>query len=75
MPNKKFTYANQKSTPCNINAQRWYLVKALNSYQKTKNPYTLSQDKIILNYYLNKNLRGIKNFNAKFLPNGKVVIK
>ena len=74
MPNKKFSYATQKNTPCNQNAQRWYFVKALNSYQKTKNPLILSQDKIILNYYLNKNLKGIKNFNAKFLPNGKVVL-
>ena len=75
MPFTKFSYANQKNTPCNQNAQRWYFVNALNMYQKTKNPILLNKYSVISNYYLNKNLKEIKYFNAKFLSNGKVKIK
>ena len=34
----KFSYCTQKNTPCNINAQRWYLVSAINKYKTATNP-------------------------------------
>jgi hypothetical protein len=49
----KFSYATQKATPCNVNAQKWYF---LNSIQKAKTGATASirlYNRGIANYYLN----------------------
>jgi hypothetical protein len=57
---KKFTYATQRNTPCNINAQRWYMVKSMNGVKTEKNPILWYQNYQIANYYLNGNAYVIK---------------
>lgn len=46
---------------CNVNAQRWYYANAMNKYKNSKNPIEKDKQAVILNYYLNGNLRYIKN--------------
>jgi predicted glycosyltransferase involved in capsule biosynthesis len=52
---QKISYCNQKNTPCNINAQRWYLVNAMNKLKTTKNPILKRKYYDIVNYYLSGN--------------------
>jgi len=52
---KKFSYATQKNTPCNQNAQLWYYVNAVNIYNRTKSPFIKAKQLAIINYYLNGN--------------------
>ncbi len=57
MTNKpKFSYLTQRNTPCQINAQRWYMVKSINGLKNIKKntPIKLA-DYRIANYYLNGN--------------------
>jgi len=49
---KKFSYCTQKNTPCNINAQRWYLVNAMNKYRTANNPILKRKYFDIVNYYM-----------------------
>ena len=58
---KPFSYARQRNTPCNINAQRWYMVKSINAVKTAKNPIIRRQNYIIANYYLNGNAYAINN--------------
>ena len=52
---KKFSYATQRTTPCQINAQRWYMVRSINGVKKEKNPVLRAQYYSVANYYLNGN--------------------
>lgn len=58
---KKFSYANQRNTPCNINAQRWYMIKSINAVKTEKNPIIWKKNYNIANYYLNGNAYVINN--------------
>ena len=49
---KKFSYATQRNTQCNQNAQLWYFVNAI---KKRDNP----KYKKIANYYLNGNINNV----------------
>jgi len=49
---QKFSYCTQKNTPCNINAQRWYLVSAINKYKTATNPVSKRKYFNIVNYYM-----------------------
>jgi len=48
----KFSYCTQKNTPCNVNAQRWYLVSAINKYKTATNPVLKRKYFDIVNYYM-----------------------
>ncbi len=52
---KKFSYATQRNTPCQINAQRWRMVKSINAVKTSKNPNIWLNNYYIANYYLNGN--------------------
>ena len=49
-----------KITPCNVNAQLWYMTNAINKIKTTKNPYVYSKQYAIANYYLNGQVKVIK---------------
>ena len=55
MPPKKFSYATQRNTPCNINAQRWTYVNSVKKYNNSNNPIVKAYQLKIINYYLNGN--------------------
>lgn len=55
----KFSYATQKNTPCNQNAQLWYYVNAVNTYKTTKDPIIKAQQLAIIKYYLNGNGKNV----------------
>jgi hypothetical protein len=48
---QKFSYCTQKNTPCNINAQRWYLVNAINKFKAATNIASKKKYYDIVNYY------------------------
>jgi hypothetical protein len=58
---KQFSYAKQRNTPCNINAQRWYMMKSINGVKTEKNPILWYKNYKIANYYLNGHANVINN--------------
>jgi hypothetical protein len=50
----KFSYAKQRNTPCNQNAQNWYLFNAIQKYKKSTNPSQKAYYYSIVNYYMNE---------------------
>ena len=70
----KFSYATQRNTPCQTNAQKWYFIKAIKEYKNASNQTTYIQSKSLVNYYLNGNLPNvinIKNKNNGKFPNNR----
>jgi len=57
---KKFSYATQRNTPCQVNAQRWYMVRSINGVKNEKNPMLRAGYYEVANYYLNGNAFVIK---------------
>jgi hypothetical protein len=56
MPGTKFSYQTQRNTPCQQNAQRWYMVQSINGLKNTKNSLLKRAYYYrIANYYLNGN--------------------
>lgn len=55
MPKKPFSYATQRNTPCNINAQRWNMIRNINGVKTEKNPILWARYYSVSNYYLNGN--------------------
>jgi hypothetical protein len=49
---QKFSYCTQKNTPCNINAQRWYMVSSMNKLKKATNIASKKKYYDIVNYYM-----------------------
>jgi hypothetical protein len=60
-PRDNISYSNQTTTPCNKNAQNWYLNKSINIVKTTKNPLLRRYHMRILNYYYNGNAYAIFN--------------
>jgi len=58
---KKFSYATQTTTPCNINAQRWYFVNAMKKAKTGSTPAIRAYYATIANYYLNGNINVLFN--------------
>jgi len=54
-------YTNNYQTPCNVNAQLWYMTNAIQKVKTTKNPYVKKQQMVLVNYYLNGNAYAINN--------------
>lgn len=61
MTGKKFSYLTQRNTPCQINAQKWQMVKAINGLKNSKNGPIKASDYAIANYYLNGNAYVVLN--------------
>jgi hypothetical protein len=57
---RKFSYAKQRNTPCNVNAQKWYMIKSINGVKTEKNPVKWYNHYVIANY-LNGNAHVINN--------------
>ena len=55
----KFSYCTQRNTPCNQNAQNWYLKNAINKVKTSKNPIEVAYYMSIVNYYYNGRARNI----------------
>lgn len=52
--NNNFSYKTQRNTPCQQNAQRWIMVKAINNLKNSKkNTLKRLINYNISNYYLN----------------------
>ena len=56
---KKINYATQRNIPCYQNAQRWYMINAIQKVKKSKNVMERQYYYNIANYYLNGNARVI----------------
>ena len=56
---EKFSYATQRNTSCNQNAQLWYYVNAYQKMNSSKDPIKKKYYASIVNYYLNGNLSKI----------------
>lgn len=48
----KFSYCTQKNTPCNVNAQRWYLVNAINKFKTATTQASKRKYFNTVNYYM-----------------------
>ena len=48
----KFSYCTQKNTTCNVNAQRWYLVNAINKFKTSTTQSSKRKYFNIVNYYM-----------------------
>jgi hypothetical protein len=59
----KISYETQRTTPCNINAQKWYFFNAMKKSKVGSTPAIRSYYKGIANYYLNGNINLIKQNN------------
>ena len=50
-------YCSKRNTQCNINAQLWYFVNAMNKSKTSKNPIITIRQSIIASYYLNSKIK------------------